>query len=52
MRVMALFQQFLPNVCMRVRMATGQGHLCHIDTFLVSSKNADIFLISPQKHML
>ena len=36
MRVMALFQiHFLQNACVPVRMAPGQGHLCHIDTFLV-----------------
>ena len=41
MRVMAPFQlHFLQNACVRVRMAPGQGHLCHIDTFLVH-----IFLI-------
>ena len=37
MGVMALFATsfFLQNACMCVRMAPGQGHLCHIDTFLV-----------------
>ena len=37
MRVMALFSTsfVLQNACVRVRIAPGQGHLSHIDTFLV-----------------
>ena len=36
MRVMAFFQlNFLQNSCVQGRMGTKQGHLCHIDTFLV-----------------
>ena len=36
MRVMALFQlHFLQNACVQVRVAPGEGHLCHIDTFQV-----------------
>ena len=45
MVVMALFQiHFLQNACFWVRMTPGQGHLCHIVTFLV--------LLSIQKHTL
>ena len=37
MRVMALFQLFffLQKACVWMRIAPGQGHLCHNDTFPV-----------------
>ena len=34
---------FLQNACVRMRMAPERGHLCHIDTFLVSNKDLNLF---------
>ena len=33
---------FLQNACVQMRMTPGQGHLCHIDTFLVLMIAIDI----------